>query len=454
MIPKRIINQINKFKKIRADYENFYEQWLVEQEKQKAEIKTSITSSSYFTLDELMTLSLSLELKDKKQENTYSVMLATVYPHRFTNFDNDKYQIHDYHDNHKSHSTIKVKLTPQERYKKMFINAVHLINNLNIHIYNIECLSNNFIFHCQKNNIKLSFSCYLSDSYCDCELGYLTIENTINDFNKEEIKHDIVFDLSHPKDTNDYSYIKFIRAINGDSMATIKQELYSHIIALPTVLNYEVEVKDGYFNTDNQEEIENYKIRINKKCVLTPINHDTIYLSEKECDNYYRKGEYYEIKYKSLKDLNSLCTYIDAFLDRLHNYGYGGNDLSFIKQFPNLKINVAKDVNNLSGFDLFVVLNGYQEDKEAIMTYFKIPKISKACILDYYGIRFVYDKKIDPLNCILTIDCQYCDISKLTPSDHYVPYHHQLKSYDYLKIHDSYDNCVKVIEELIYLLEK
>lgn len=443
MIPNQIVKEIKRLKTVRSNYFEFYKKWLAqEKERQILTDKEQATfiNCQNFTLEELVNLSTTLKLKNKpKEKNDYHVMLRSASPHRFTNFDNNLYQIHDDHD-YPTNKSERAILTPQEQYKQMFMDAIHFIYKLDIKIYNIE-YSDEFIFHCQKGNVKVLIKCRLNQDY---KKGYLYVNETIN--GTEKIKHDVTFNLKYL--IKDYGYIKFVKAMNGESMNSIKQSLYSHIIALPKLLN--CEVKDDYFNTDNENEIENYFIRIDD-LILTPINHETIYLSLKKFKPYRNKD--YKVQYKSLKDFDQLVNYIDAFLKRLNGYGYGGNDLTLIKHFPHLKINVARDVDNLSGFDVFIVLNGYQENSDALMTYFNIPKINSVpCILDYYGIRFRYDPRIDPLNCVLTTDCQSCDLTKLQYTNTYTPYHDQLKSFDFFTIHDSYQNCVNVIEALLVLL--
>ncbi len=238
--------------------------------------------------------------------------------------------------------------------------------------------------------------------------------------------------------------------------------MYAHYKKLPQLLatcyGNNVYIEDKYFNQENQNEIEHYRMIIkseNKQCVLTP-SCDTLYMSNKAFQ--YPYEDFYVIDYKSDKDFNQLIQYIDSYMNRLNGYGYGGNEVDFIEQFPNLKIEIAQDINNLSGFELYFILSGYQENPDAIMSFIAIPNAKMpSCILDYYGIKFLYDKKIDPLNCVLSIDCQYCDLSLLdkngSESGSWIPYHNQLKSFDSFKIHDSYDHCVNVIKELILLLQ-
>lgn len=489
MLPTLLGNKINDFKLIRKDYFKFYEIWK-EQEKQRKELidqdqTTYITSLSFFTMDELTALSktigLDYEQRQKDNQHQYSVMLQTPSPHHFSNFNDKVFRVsYDYHNKQpKTKSTI----TLQERYNTIFSECIKVITNLDIQIYNIESKLKHlkfdysttlFIFHCKKGNVDLNFNCFVTDDY---KLGGLSCYKTTNTVSNEAMIHHITFDLKYSKDTNDYSYKKFIAAIHGIKMSDFKQELYSHMIALPQLLatyyhTYPVYVVDHYFNSDVQDEIEDYKILVDygvsfnqRPCVLTPISHDTIYLSKEELSKYPRGEEFYEITYKSEKQFSQLIEYIDAFAERQNGYGYKcinretgcehrGNDVVFKKIFPHLKVEVARDVDNLSGFDLYIVLSGYQENPDAIMSFIPLAD-NQSCILDYYGIRFLYDKRIDPLNCVLSIDCKCCDISTLVKQgdNHYLSYHKDLKSFDQFKIHDSYQNCVKVIKELIALLK-
>ncbi len=466
-IPNEVKEQINNFKNIRKNYFIYYEQWQLKdiERKKLDENQRSITSSTVFTINEVLELSKTIHIVDiEEKKNYYSVMLESPSPYRFINFDGTHYRIYDY-DVKSKPKILEPIISSEERYKKMFQDCVTLIYNLNIQIYNIEVKKLSgfnptiFIFHGIISDIQCEFKCFESPDY---KQGCLVVTNTIN--KNQSINHHLYFDLAVKRD-HDYDYKKFIAVIHGISIYDFKQALYQHFINLPELLadHYDkVYLVDNYFK-DNEDEIEDYKMLIQigplfypKQCVLTPISHDTIYITKDEY-NRYSKKEYYEITYKNENDFNNLIQYVNSFMNRQYGYGYKNNglhlnEINFINMFPSLKVDIAKDIDNLSGFDLYTVIGGYQENPDAIMSFISMPIHGQSCILDYYGIRFLYDKRIDPLNCILCIDCKMCDLSTLTYDIHYVKYHQALKSFYSFKIHDSYYHCVKVIKELIALL--
>jgi hypothetical protein len=87
------------------------------------------------------------------------------------------------------------------------------------------------------------------------------------------------------------------------------------------------------------------------------------------------------------------------------------------------------DIDNMLGFDIFFVLGETVGD---------VVKINMPFTVDYYGVRFLFDKRVDPFNCVLTIST----ICKNTTSNEF----HKLSPL--IVFHESYSDCIDIIKKL------
>lgn len=194
---------------------------------------------------------------------------------------------------------------------------------------------------------------------------------------------------------------------------------------------------ENYFNDLN---LTGYyiKVKSDKACViLTPSGVDTIHLSNEVIGKkMYWQVKNYRFTYKSDADIDDLIQCIEDYMYRLNNqYGYRENQVYYNETrltFSN-DIYIANDVYNLKGFDTYFILCGNYD-----------PNVTKneSYIMDSYGIRFYYDQRVDPLNCILSIRPMHTN-----QTSEWVMF------YELITIHESYSNCIKLIENLITLLK-
>jgi hypothetical protein len=269
----------------------------------------------------------------------------------------------------------------------------------------------------------------------------MSVKNIIN--NNEKIDHSVTFSLSGV-DKYDYDQQKFLAIINNNENFT--NEFYGHIINLPQLLSkltkysiYTSIMPEKYFDALN---LTGYyiKVKSDTSCIiLTPSSVDTIHLSNEVIGKkMYWQVKNYRFTYKSDNDINDLIQCIEDYMCRLDGrYGYKENQIYYNEThltFANIDVYIADDVYNLKGFDTYFILysnfinNNYNDE------------ISPE-FMDIYGIRFYYDHRVDPLNCIVSIKPMHNIQSEWTPF------------YPLINIHESYTNCLKMIENLITLLK-
>lgn len=447
MIPRKLIEQINLHKYNREKYINELhenEENLKQSKKLNKKIIKSDTfftseelsnmANTFFTSEELSTMANTLVedgLTKPKQSQFHSPFYISPYPHMFDNFNGDKHEICNPY-RKKNRKLIK-------SINQLFMDCVNIITSMNIKINSVCKQLENYqpgkkddyrkvlTFYCIKGNYTIKFIYY---NYP----GYLLVKNIIK--NNVKIDHHVTFNLDGI-DKYDYDQQKFIAIINDNQNFT--NEFYGHIIRLPQLLSkskytvYTSEMPEKYFDDLN---LTGYyiKVKSDKACViLTPSGVDTIHLS----NNVIGKKMYWQVKnyrftYKSDTDIDDLIQCIEDYMYRLNNqYGYKENQMYYNETHLTFSAYIANDVYNLKGFDTYFILYGNYD-----------PYVTKneSHIMDSYGIRFYYDQRVDPLNCILSIRPMH-NKTEWTPF------------YELITIHESYSNCINLIENLITLLK-
>jgi len=499
-IPTELIEKINTFKQIREIYNNeypTYETELLQKKKiAKGKSTTRIKSETFFTIDELKELGLKIGLDYKpvpyKFEGGISgklYMLTTPTPHIFKNFDPTIYRVPDNcrSDNEKMSSKY-INLKIPERLNKMFINCVNIINSMEIQIYALDIKLENyhngsvsmlcggcdvFIFSCRKNNFEIDFIFY---DDCDWPNGSLIVNRIFNTTIQTTIEHRTSFEISDyfkSDYTDDYDKRKFLAIINGVFVDDFKNQIYGHIIRLPQLLadltDFKIEhsnIPDEYFDTAY---LSDYYIQVNSEnncCLLTPGTHTKLYLSKSVLNlRMLWSCDYYCFTYKSDTDIKKLTKCLTEYMDRIDGvYGYKENEIYYSEEyfktkFPDLKIHLANDIDNLTGFDLYFILYGNQNDNK--MSKYPImseDRMNTSYIMDCYGIRFYFNKNIDPDNCVLTIDSMCVDAITLAnefdENNNKTIYENKLHQFfPLVSIHQSYHNCIAIVENLILLLK-
>ncbi len=443
-IPTDLIKKINEFKKHRQTY---HEQYNIRQEELKQLKKNTVTVCSQhgFSLNELKNMTIE-SYEDEKDEMLSSIIPIDPTPYSFSNFNHKIYRISERYDSD-NYKSLYTKLSIPERLNQIFLNCVKLITSMDIQIYTIEKLINNygkcswsedsdvFIFHCKKNDCEIEFKFSNDDDLPD---RFISATKTKNLITNEIKNHHVLYYFPDGYNNDKFGHQSLMATLDGLSMTEIKNKLYGHIIQLPQLLtHFKIIVSQPFFDKEiDRYDVNKYYIKIqhgNKQCVITPgCSLNQLYLS-KDILNFYNlwKQPFYKISYKSENDLDDLISYIKSYFNRLED------QLSekFKTQFPELKVRVATDVKNLEGFDLYTILNETQHGY-----IYSMPNHSY--IVDYYGIRFVYDKRIDPLNCVLTIEPLLNDLFNQK----------FVKFFRLITIHDSYDNCVEIIKTLIRII--
>lgn len=445
-IPTDLIKKINEFKQLRESYHEQYDLHQQALKQLKKENTIIISSNTGFSLNELE----NMTIKSYEKEDDYSSIRPTdPTPYSFSNFNHKIYRISEQcgNDNYKS---LYTKLSIPERLNQIFLNCVKVIASMDIKIHTIEKKINNygkcswsedrdvFIFHCKKNDCEIEFK-FSNDDLPD---RFISATKTKNLITNEVREHHVLYYFPDGYNNDKFGHQKLMATLDGLSMTEIKNKLYGHIIQLPSLLPFKITTSNPFFDKElDRYDVNNYYIKIqqgNQHCVITPgCSLNQLYLS-KDILNFHNlwKQPFYKISYKSENDLDDLISYIKSYFNRLDNHGCHHFSEKFKTQFPELKVRVATDVKNLEGFDLYTILN---ENKHGY-----IHSMPNSCyIVDYYGIRFVYDKRIDPLNCVLTIESLSNDLFNQKFN----------QFYPLITIHDSYDNCVEMIKVLIQILK-
>lgn len=503
-LPRELIEKINHFKLVRKTYNKeypIYEKNIISQ-KNKIEEKLNtinIKSNTFFTIDELKKLSLNIGQDFKPIKYDFNgglpyklCQLSQPTLDMFENMDFNIYKTDNYRDssNDDKMSSEYADLKIPDRLNKIFMDCVNIINSMEIQIYAIDKKLQNyhngsvsmlcgdcdvFIFHCRKNDLELTFD-YCDD--CDWPNGCLSVGHIINAKTQIPIKHSVSFEISNYSKTNDYNTQKFFAILNGEHMDTFKNRIYGHIIQLPQLLanmsKFEITIteppKDFFDDMICISYSPKYYIRVisraisskNKSCIITPGGQHRLYISTSPLKTIWQ-DDCFTFKYKSTKDIDELIERIQEYMSRSdYSYGYKENNTYYNEQYfktkiqlPNTKLQIAKDINNLTGFDLYFILYGSQCNNRVLCK----DRMPTSYIIDCYGIRFRYNKTIDPLNCIVTISSVCVDAIALAnefdKDNSKKDYDNKLHIYfPLVTIHDSYLNCITIIEDFKLLLSK
>lgn len=376
------------------------------------------------------------------------------------------------------------KLNVPERLKKIFMDCVRTIQSLDIEIYGVRknlenyhhgnnCCINSavFIFSCKKNNFEFKFS-FVDDG--DCPTGCFYAKEIKNVVTQTKLETSTCyFNITRIYDKNykfSYEQQKFLALINGKTETQFRDMFYGPLLRIPQLLNKLTKFKigvpkvpDDYFNDDIYNKYYIKVVSNDKELLLYPsVSGGAIrlyFMHFIPTRTYEYVEKFYSFSYKTDSDIDSLIEYITNYFNRMGgNYGYKENgkyfnDKTFMLEFPNVQESSEKfktlylhpdvsyinptniycidtlDVENISGFDMFFVLGSEMKD---------IVKINMPYITDCYGIRFMFDKRVDPLNCVLTISPMYKDMNS----------GNLVKFSPLVTLHESYLDCVEIIKEL------
>lgn len=426
-------------------------------------------------------------LEEEPSFETINFILTKKDLTMFENFDEKFFKMSpldtldrsNYNDSADIHPTYKTtKIGP--RLKLIFMDCVKTLHSFGIEIYAVRknlgnyqngnncCLRYGvFVFSCRKNNFEFKFT-FIDDG--DCPAGYFCTSEIKNTLTKTKsnilCSFNIITDYTK-KYKFDFSQQKFMALISGMIEAQFRDKFYGPLWRIPKLLEkstkYKITVptvKLNYFN--DAIHYNKYYIKVNKndkQLILFPsvCNEIKLYFTDivplqvNECRNNYR------FTYKNDSDIDTLVKYINEYFNRLEgNYGYKEagkyfNDKTFMSDFPDKTLKVINthstqsiyiqnidiycndtlDIDNISGFDIFFVLGCSTNT---------VVKINMDFVVDYYGVRFTFDKRIDPLNCVLTICPMYKHININSDTIYnFCPV---------IKFHDSYLNCVDMIRQL------
>lgn len=490
-MPNTLVEKINQFKLIRNTYNDEYtiynETVITDKNKIEEESKTTkFKSPTCFTVDQLKELSLNIgsNYENKKFKFKggipYSIcQLVEPVVNIFKNIDLDVYKL-DLLDGNKKISKY-TELEVPARLNLIFMDCVNIIISMNIEICAFDTKIKNyhnktvsmlcgecdvFIFYCQKDNIKFEFVFY---DDCDWIDGFLSVQNMAD----TALNHHISFDVSNYFETihDDYYEQKFFSALKGISINDFKNNIYGHLMQLPQLLidltNYEIsstEIPVDFFdNIINVSYNPTYYIYVrsgNKCCILTPASSTELLISNSVINGRW-KDDHYVFEYKSTMSINKLIICIQEYLLRSNGaYGYVQdniyyNEKKFNAQFPKMKnLYIANDINNLTGFDLYFILHGCKYNTSYLT---KDRLDTSSYIVDYYGIRFMYDKNKNPSDCILTINSICVDIIALANEYYSTKTVNENKLREFfplVTICKPYLDCVAIIEDFKLLLSK
>jgi hypothetical protein len=383
----------------------------------------------------------------------------------------------NYNDDPGMHPRYK-SLAVASRLKLMFMDCVKTLHSLGIEIYavrkNLENYQNGgncclrygvFVFSCRKNNFEFKFT-FLDDG--DSPSGYFYTSEIKNVINQTKIEVSCSFNVTTDYTKNhklDYSQQKFLKLISGMTQIQFRDMFYGPLWRIPKLLEklteYKITVPSVKLSDFNDQFHSNkYYIKVSKNdrhLILFPSIYHGIKLyftnvvpfQVNECRDNYR------FTYKGDSDIDILIQYINEYFNKLEgNYGYTENgkyfnDKTFMNEFPNATLKIlyvhhfqgfynqsaniycsdTLDIDNMSGFDMFFVLGSDIDE---------VVKINMEFVADYYGVRFTFDKRVDPFNCVLTISPMYKNAGS-----------EKLCSFSpMVKFHESYSDCVAMIREL------
>ena len=179
----------------------------------------------------------------------------------------------------------------------------------------------------------------------------------------------------------------------------------------------------------------------------------------------------YKIDYYSEKDFTELTKCVNAYIDK-QNEDYGFYDSveevwknnKMIEEYINSfkKMHLSTFVNNYTGpdFDVFITLNPCEKTLWTALTNDHLTDMDH--MYDFYGVRFWYDKKVNPEKCYLTVQGKYYDLTKLANDYYKNEKEFNMKTHDLgikdiadrLTIEGSYNECFDKMKYLIEALYK
>lgn len=304
-----------------------------------------------------------------------------------------------------------------------------------------------FKFYCGKNNYKFEIKFY---DDCDCFPGILSV-NEITDTQTGNIIQ-IHCDL-YCQNTSHNELENFMNLINGVDLNSFIKKRFGHFIQLPElfessefdVSHPEKLIEDGkatinkydftfVINIKNekgelslipyQQEYESSEYALYICGTLNEINKKSEYKYDKiniNTFNHDLRKSAWKFNYKSSDDFPELLNCIEAYINHKNNeYGYfDGNTYlndNNVKEFVNnLKfeynqhLQLGKYSNNYDGpdFDTYIFYTSTLDRTNYSFTYDHLTDYSFP--YDFYGIRFWFDKKINPNKCYVTFEGKYYD---------------------------------------------
>ncbi|QKF94592.1 hypothetical protein QKU48_gp1134 [Fadolivirus algeromassiliense] len=315
-----------------------------------------------------------------------------------------------------------------------------------------------FTFYCKKNNFKFTIE---FDDDCDCFPGILSV-NQVEDMTNNKIIN-IKCDL-FCQNMSRVDLENFLLLINNTNYEEYIEHRYGDLLKLPYllrkyqfVINFPQTLINKKSATINTFDFT-FVIEIMSKegsCLVIPYHEHnsanySLYIcptlseinriSKKKSYHYERtkidinvfnhdmKPNSFKIDYQSEEDIENLVRCINSYIDyRNGKYGYFENGkfrnentfLRYINKHAknNKHISIHKYSNNFTGpdFDIFVSIMPANENFSPL-TINRLKDTEYP--YDYYGIHFYYDKKVDPDNCILTIQGKWHDLTQ-TANEYY-----------------------------------
>ncbi len=439
--------------------------------------------------------------------------------------DIENHKKHEKHKNHKNeeHYSEKRGKKLSEKHslnessyncKQQYYDCVEKIKSFNIDIYGVNKVLKNyknrtvssccggtdsFYFYCRKNIYR--FEIVFSDD-CDCYPGLLYVKS-IEDFTTKVIIP-VNCDL-YCQNTGPHELENFLNLIDCISLEEYFHKRFGHYLRLSELFE-----KNGFVvisqpnlptATINKHDF-NFNCEINNgkgSCLVIPYRKDyegseyCLYIcptltqinEKNKTKSYYYKKEKidvntfnhdmreisYKISYESDDDFPELVKCVNAYIDKMSgNYGFYDMDEQVWKNDKNIqqyvntikKFKLSTFVNNYTGpdFDVFIKFNPGEYGLWSALTNDHLTDMEY--MYDFYGVRFWYDKKVNPEKCFVTIQGKYYDLTRVANDYYKNEKKFNMETYDLgikdisekLTIEGTYDECFDKMKYFMDFLYK
>ena len=366
---------------------------------------------------------------------------------------------------------------PGKNCQKRYYNCIKKIKSFGIDIYGVEKDLKKFQnrevssmcaetlvykFHCKKNNYVFKID-FVDD--CECYPGMLLVRK-VTDINTD-LEIESYCDL-FCQNTGWLALENFLDLIQSISFDDYFEKKFGHFFRLPKLLdNLAFKVSSSYqFPKEKSMTTNNHYLGFDVQvtndkgsCILIPHvknGHSNAYViyvcptlqeinqqrnNKLICDSDYQyctsafifdvKPRSFELEYYSDDDLQKLVECINLYIDYKNGqYGYfdpinkvfrNENDVEtyikgLMKNDPKQKITFLKNSNDNYGRDFDVFIMYYPGDFSQAVSFDHFNDIEYP--LDFYGIRFWYDKRKNVEKCFLTIQSKYINLTQIA-TDYY-----------------------------------